>query len=53
MKLPALLLALVGVVAALPAAADLSMTGRSKVVAMGMQGIGQEGIWLHGTADPA
>ncbi len=49
MKLSALLLALVGIVAALPAAADLSMTGRSKVVAMGMQGIGQEGIWLRGS----
>jgi hypothetical protein len=49
MKSPALLLALAGVFAALPANADLSMTGRSTVVAMGMQGNGQEGVWLHGT----
>jgi hypothetical protein len=49
MKFPVLLLALAGVFAALPANADLSMTGRSTVVAMGMQGNGQEGIWLHGS----
>jgi hypothetical protein len=49
MKFPALLLALAGVFATLPANADLSMTGRSTVVAMGMQGNGQEGVWLHGT----
>lgn len=49
MKLPALLLVLAGVFVALPANADLSMTGRSTVVAMGMQGIGQEGVWLHGS----
>ena len=48
MKLPALALALAGIIAALPAAADLSLTGRSTVVAMGMQGVGQEGVWLHG-----
>ncbi len=48
MKLPALALALSGVFATLPAHADLSMTGRSTVVAMGMQGIGQEGVWLRG-----
>ncbi len=49
MKLPRLALALASLIAALPAAADLSMTGRSSVVAMGMQGIGQEGVWLSGT----
>lgn len=49
MKLPRLVLALVSFIAALPAAADLSMTGRSTVVAMGMQGVGQEGVWLSGT----
>jgi hypothetical protein len=49
MKFAALMLALAGVIAALPAQADLSMTGRSTVVAMGMQGNGQEGVWLHGS----
>jgi hypothetical protein len=49
MKFPALLLALAGLFAAQTATADLSMTGRSTVVAMGMQGNGQEGIWLHGS----
>lgn len=32
-----------------PAAADLSLIGRSTVNAMGMQGIGQEGLWLRKT----
>ncbi len=32
-----------------PAKADLSMVGRSTVTAMGMQGVGQEGLWLKGT----
>ncbi len=33
-----------------PAArADLTMAGRSTVLAMGMQGIGQEGVWLRRT----
>lgn len=49
MKFPVLLLALAGAFVALSANADLSMTGRSKVIAMGMQGIGQEGIWLRGS----
>jgi len=49
MKSAALLLALASVITTLPASADLSMTGRSIVIAMGMQGIGQEGVWLHGT----
>jgi hypothetical protein len=49
MKLSALVFALVSSIAAFSANADLSMTGRSKVIAMGMQGIGQEGIWLHGS----
>ena len=34
---------------ALPAYADLSLTGRSTVVAMNMQGAGQEKVWLSGT----
>jgi len=34
---------------ATPARADLSMVGRSTVNAMGMQGIGQEGLWLRKT----
>ncbi|OYY93422.1 MAG: hypothetical protein B7Y41_11695 [Hydrogenophilales bacterium 28-61-23] len=46
MKFLALVLA--GLFATLPAHADLSMTGRSTVIAMGMQGIGQEGLWLRG-----
>lgn len=45
MKLTAL--ALASLFCALPAQADLSMTGRSTVIAMGMQGVGQEGLWLH------
>jgi len=49
MRFPVLLLALAGAFVALSANADLSMTGRSKVIAMGMQGIGQEGIWLRGS----
>jgi hypothetical protein len=48
MKLSALVLALVSSIAAFSATADLSLTGRSTVVAMGMQGNGQEGIWLSG-----
>jgi hypothetical protein len=48
MKLPALALAVLGSLAAWSAQADLSMTGRSTVVAMGMQGVGQEGVWLSG-----
>jgi len=48
MKLSALVLALVSSMVALTATADLSLTGRSTVVAMGMQGNGQEGIWLSG-----
>jgi hypothetical protein len=32
-----------------PARADLSLAGRSTVHAMGMQGIGQEGLWLRKT----
>lgn len=34
---------------AVPAHADLAMAGRSTVLAMGMQGIGQEGVWLRHT----
>jgi hypothetical protein len=34
---------------AAPAHADLSMVGRSTVEAMGMQGVGQEGLWLKHT----
>jgi len=49
MKLPIFLLALAGISTALTAHADLSMTGRSTVIAMGMQGNGQEGIWLRGS----
>jgi hypothetical protein len=49
MKLPVFLLVSASIFVALPAAADLSMTGRSTVVAMGMQGNGQEGVWLRGT----
>jgi hypothetical protein len=30
-----------------PARADLSLSGRSSVLAMGMQGVGQEGLWLR------
>jgi len=48
MKLSVFALALIGLVTALPVAADLSLTGRSTVVAMGMQGVGQEGVWLRG-----
>jgi hypothetical protein len=32
-----------------PVHADLSLVGRSTVLAMGMQGVGQEGLWLHKT----
>ena len=32
-----------------PARADLSLTGRSSVLAMGMQGVGQESLWLRKT----
>jgi len=49
MKSPALILTMFSVLTAIPAAADLSLTGRSTVVAMGMQGVGQEGIWLSGS----
>jgi hypothetical protein len=49
MKLPVLLLTLICTLSALPASADLSLTGRSTVVAMGMQGVGQEGVWLSGS----
>lgn len=49
MKLITVALAALGSIAALSAQADLSMTGRSTAVAMGMQGIGQEGVWLSGT----
>lgn len=49
MKVSALLLASASVFIAQIASADLSMTGRSTVVAMGMQGIGQEGVWLKDT----
>jgi hypothetical protein len=48
MQKATLTLALLGALVALPAIADLSMTGRSTVVAMGMQGVGQEGVWLRG-----
>ncbi len=40
-------LALLGLLPAIQARADLSLVGRSTVHAMGMQGIGQEGLWLH------
>lgn len=30
-----------------PVRADLSLVGRSTVLAMGMQGVGQEGLWLR------
>lgn len=33
----------------LPAQADLTLNGRSTVVAMGMQGSGKEQVWLDGT----
>jgi hypothetical protein len=46
MKLPNQSLALLSIFFIHTAHADLSMTGRSTVVAMGMQGVGQEGIWL-------
>lgn len=49
MKFPVLLLALSGAFVTQTVTADLSMTGRSTVVAMGMQGNGQEGVWLHGS----
>lgn len=51
MTLPSLIpvLLLLGLLAALPARADLSMVGRSTVVGMGMQGVGQEGLWLKKT----
>jgi hypothetical protein len=39
--------ALLGVALAAPAPADLSLVGRSTVHAMGMQGVGQEGLWLR------
>ena len=48
MKTTAIFLAIAGIVAMQSVQADLSMTGRSKVVAMGMQGVGQEGVWLKG-----
>jgi hypothetical protein len=44
-----LTLALCGLALAAPARADLSLAGRSTVHAMGMQGIGQEGLWLRKT----
>lgn len=47
MKFSVMTLALLGSIAVFPVHADLSMTGRSTVVAMGMQGIGQEGVWLR------
>lgn len=43
-------LILLGLAMAAPAAADLALMGRSTVVAMGMQGVGQEGLWLSGTS---
>jgi len=49
MKLPVLMLTLLSTLSALPASADLSLTGRSTVVAMGMQGVGKEGAWLSGS----
>lgn len=45
----AVLLVLTGLFLALPARADLSLVGRSTVLAMGMQGVGQEGLWLSKT----
>ena len=44
-----ILLALSLLVLAATARADLSLTGRSTVHAMGMQGVGQEGLWLQKT----
>jgi hypothetical protein len=32
-----------------PAVADLALVGRSTVLAMGMQGVGKEGVWLRKT----
>lgn len=45
------LLALAGVMLlfSVSARADLSLTGRSSVLAMGMQGVGQESLWLRKT----
>lgn len=42
-------LAVLVLAVAMPARADLSLIGRSTVNAMGMQGIGQEGLWLRKT----
>lgn len=49
MKPLPLILALLALAWGAPARADLSMVGRSTVVAMGMQGTGQEGLWLKKT----
>jgi hypothetical protein len=35
-----------GIAIAAPASADLALMGRSTVLAMGMKGVGQEGVWL-------
>jgi len=45
----AVTLTLLGLLSAVQARADLSLVGRSTVHAMGMQGIGQEGLWLRKT----
>ena len=42
-------LACLVLIVATSARADLSLVGRSTVNAMGMQGIGQEGLWLRKT----
>lgn len=44
-----ILVVLISLASALPAYADLSLLGRSTVQAMGMQGIGKEGLWLRNT----
>jgi len=44
-----ILVVLMTLATALPAYADLSLIGRSTVQAMGMQGIGREGLWLRNT----
>ena len=45
----AAILALSSLFLATPVRADLSLVGRSTVLAMGMQGVGQEGLWLSNT----